>query len=892
MSQDLEHRLRQALPPGMVNEFDTFVEEARDCADFPAVERGSGSRERYEDLGPLGTGGMGEVRRVLDRELGRTMAMKIIRSDLMERPKVLARFIEEAQCSAQLQHPGIVPVHEMGRLKDGRAYFTMAEVKGRTLSEVIAEVHAASKAERWRPGARGWTFRGLVDIFHRTCEAVAYAHSRDVVHRDIKPQNIMVGEHGEVLVVDWGLAKVGGGVELDEDADTGNPVTTDRSRDAAQATRIGAVAGTPAYMSPEQATGAVDRISAQSDVYALGAVLYEILSGRPPYAGHSAGAVLAKVRAGPPSPPGRGMGMADTLHFDFDDDPESISPDAAPVPSPPLPAELVEVCNQAMARGQADRFPDAGRVATEVAAWLAGVRLREQALAVVERAVAEGPAISDLRTRAVRLEAEAEDLLANVESWRPEEDKIAGWSKADEAAALRREVNRLEHQLERRLAGALQIDPTLPEAHSVLAGRHRADHAAAELARDHAQATRSARLLRAHAQALPDGHAVRRRCAEYLKGEGTLTLVTDPPGAEVLLHRYEVRNRRLVPVFQRSLGCTPLVGTPLSMGSYLCVLKSPGRVDVRYPVRIGRGTDWHGVPPGDREPHAVRLPKTTELGQEDCWVPAGWFDAGGDPEAVDSLSRRRVWVDGFSMSRQPVTNELYLAFLDDLVVQGREEEALLHAPRERGGIEGEVGAPIFGYENGRFSLRPDADGDVWSPDWPTLCVNWAGAAAFAKWWGQRTGGAWRLPAELEWEKAGRGVDGRAYPWGDGFDPSWCNMKASHRGRHLPVPTGTYTVDESVYGVRDMAGNAREWTATLHQANSDARDGERLVLPRDAGASDAPMVARGGGWVGVARDARLATRGKYTPNLRFSVLGFRLARSLLDLPRVHPGRMPI
>ena len=191
MLHNLQDRIRQALPEAVVGDFDSLVhemangrpsilstvvnaplalslDEPEPTDDPPTEERlPLGSGDRYEDLGLLGTGGMGEVRRVRDRDLGRTMAMKIIRADRMARPKVLARFIEEAQCSAQLQHPGIVPVHELGRMPDGRFYFTMAEVKGRTMSEVITEVHWASKGDRWQRGATGWTFRGLIDAFHR-----------------------------------------------------------------------------------------------------------------------------------------------------------------------------------------------------------------------------------------------------------------------------------------------------------------------------------------------------------------------------------------------------------------------------------------------------------------------------------------------------------------------------------------------------------------------------------------------------------------------------------------------------------------------------------------------------------------------------------------------------
>ena len=220
----------------------------------------------FEDLGPLGQGGMGEVRRVRDPDLGRIMAMKILRAPLLEQPAALARFVAEAQATAQLVHPGIVPVHEIGQLEDRRLWFTMREVRGRTLGVVIEEVHAASRGDRWGTSATGWTFRRLVESLHDACQAVAFAHDHGVIHRDLKPDNLMVGDYGEVLVLDWGLARVRG-------HDRQDGVVTVRSEDEAHHTRMGTVAGTPAYMPPEQARGEVEAIDARSDVYALGAVL-------------------------------------------------------------------------------------------------------------------------------------------------------------------------------------------------------------------------------------------------------------------------------------------------------------------------------------------------------------------------------------------------------------------------------------------------------------------------------------------------------------------------------------------------------------------------------------------------------------------------------------------
>src|SRR5262249_25821520 len=152
--------------------------------------------DRYQVFGEVARGGTGVVLKGRDPELGRELALKVLRSELAGRPAAIQRFVEEAQVGGQLQHPGVVPVYDLGRLADGRPYFAMKFVKGSTLAELLAG----------RPGpaaGRG----GLLQVFLKVCEAVAYAHSKGVIHRDLKPANVMVGNYGEVLVMDWGLAK-------------------------------------------------------------------------------------------------------------------------------------------------------------------------------------------------------------------------------------------------------------------------------------------------------------------------------------------------------------------------------------------------------------------------------------------------------------------------------------------------------------------------------------------------------------------------------------------------------------------------------------------------------------------------------------------------------------
>ena len=209
--------------------------------------------------------------------------MKIIHRDLLRYSDAIARFVEEAQACAQLEHSGIVPVHDVGQLPDGRYFYTMKEVRGRDLGHVIAKVHTASRDGIWRADESGWTFRKLVRAFETISLSMAFAHSKGVIHRDLKPGNVMLGSYQEVLIVDWGLVKVVG--QPDSADFRSSSVLTDRSQDNAHATRIGDVAGTPAYMSPEQAEGQNADLDYRSDIYALGAILYHILCNRAPFNG-------------------------------------------------------------------------------------------------------------------------------------------------------------------------------------------------------------------------------------------------------------------------------------------------------------------------------------------------------------------------------------------------------------------------------------------------------------------------------------------------------------------------------------------------------------------------------------------------------------------------------
>ncbi len=323
-------------------QIDTAPPELRGGESADIVHKTTAVPMRYRSLRLHASGGLGAVYVAEDTELHREVALKEIQAEFADDATSRGRFLLEAEITGRLEHPGVVPVYGLGQYSDGRPFYAMRFIQGDNLGEAIKRFHEAERPGR-DPGERSLEFRQLLRRFIDVCNAVAYAHSRGVLHRDLKPSNVMLGKYGETLVVDWGLAKALGSVCTSSEGD--GQLLRPSSGSGVAETRAGTFVGTPVYMSPEQAGGRIGEMGLASDVYSLGATLYVLLTGKPPFVGTDAQDLLNKVEHG---------------HFSA---PREVKADT--------PAALDAISRKAMALLPADRYATTLDLAADVEHWLA-----------------------------------------------------------------------------------------------------------------------------------------------------------------------------------------------------------------------------------------------------------------------------------------------------------------------------------------------------------------------------------------------------------------------------------------------------------------------------------------------------------------------------------------
>ncbi len=783
--------------------------------------RGRVARERYMLGRELGRGGGGRVLRAFDRDLGRTVAMKILTRPDDAAPLTnqnLQRFIAEAQTTGQLEHPNIIPVYDMGMLGDGQLYYTMKEVRRHSLREVLQAMARGDELI-----IEEYTLPRLLNIFRQVCLALHFAHVRGVVHRDLKPDNVMLGDFGEVLVMDWGLAKV-----------EGREVVTDFYLQGGEDHRPGQTLGTPAYMPPEQARGELELVDELSDVYALGAILYEILTLEPPFVGQTPFEVMLQVVNS-----------------------ELVSPKRR-APGREIPDELEALCLKALSPQREDRFASARDVLLAVETYLDGMRPREatrRGTLAARHTESYFRALGEIQA----LERRARDAAAAVEDWEPVARKRLVWKLQDEVQAARHRMARAFGEAVTAYTQALAYDPEYSSAHQGLAQLYWSRFKTAERRQDILDVIYFEALIRQY----DDG-----TYTPLLEGHGTLTVATFPEGAEVFVQPLELRDRRQVPGEAHYVGRTPIRDARMAMGTYLMTLRLQGCRKVTAPVTVERCGEVDIV---------VDMLTGEQIGDDFVHIPPGEFIMGGDDEAFGSFERSEPFVEAVLISRFPVTFRQYLEFINDLV-RHDPAAARLRLPSSRGsdGLLARLDAGLDMYVPDEILIEgqardryPAGRGIEW--DLPVIGVSFDDALAYIRWRSERDGVAYRLPTEMEWEKAGRGTDARVYPWGNHFDPTFCKMLFSRPEHSQPEPVGVFRADESPYGVRDMAGGVREWVA-------DMPDPDNPIHP-DA----QTCTARGGAWNQDAKGCRLASRVRVLRMARNNSIGFRLARAAMPSP---------
>lgn len=850
-----------------------------------------------ERLEEIGRGGMGTVHRVRDLRLGREAALKLLLPDRVTNARSAMRFRREVEITARLDHPGIPPVFDAGTTALGQQFLLMRLVCGDTMANRIQTLHAGAALE-------AEAFRPLLEGLLKAGEAVSFAHSRGIIHRDLKSENIMIGKFGEVQVLDWGLAKdVSGSVESEEALRESLPQISAEDAVKVGLTRAGAAMGTPGYMPPEQVVGS-RQVDERSDVFALGAILTEILTGRPPVDGATALEVMAAtLRGGIETPHARDRS---------------------------LPAELDSIASHALAEDPADRYPSVTDLLCDLRSYLAGTRVNAHAYSswdLVRRFPRERPAfvvgvvfalllgLTLLLAAGLLLSRERESEARGLKA---EAEKQRGVAEARTAEALlQRRAARDQEAEANRLRGVAETQRILAEGQEAAAEMQRriADDA---LERNRAFIdTGRLRLWLEHAQEI-DTHSWplskrsvpalekwlagakvllstlprhRRRLHEVSQGDGTdlgvrvekaslesliqnLVALSKPhprdpwgatiPGFELRrLFARRVRDLTVTSSRARDRWETALRSIS-SMPVYADLNLKPieGLLPIGIDAQSGLWEFWHvmsGEAPAMNQGKLVISPKT---GIVLVLIPGGVFTQGSNAGRSNERPPHRVNVRPFMMSKYEFT-------------QGQWERVLGGNPSQ--------------YAAGELKQGRQLDGRQ-----PVESVSWTEANQALRRMGLR------LPSEAQWEYVARA--GTTSEWWTGSSSKTLSQgsKTLSQGENLAdssfasdasfAPTPGVDFDPSLedgyalhapvgslrpnpFGLHDMLGNVAEWVQDTGcndytGLNSSDRPRENEGIPF--------RVTRGGCWSELPEKSRSAYRVWLGPSYRYNNLGFRPA----------------
>ncbi len=873
---------------------------------------------QYTVKSVLGKGGMGQVFRVRHEQLERDYALKVLLPTGASNPRLLARFRHEARATARLRHPNIVAVHEVGE-DDGVNYFTMDVIEGRPLNKIVRE--------------GSLTVSDSVEMLRKIAAALHHAHREGVIHRDMKPSNIIVNEEGEPFVMDFGLAK-----EL-------HAVT--------QLTRTGTAVGTLAYMPPEQAQGRRDLIGPKSDIYSLGVTLYECLTGKLPFVADSAPVLIAKLINTEPVPPHKR--------------------------EPTVPEPISRICLKAMAKDPAHRYGTAMDLCRDLERFQDGEPIAAQGLSLWEQALiqirknkpaaflagalaglvlcliiwfswqayAARRAYAAVLQDAKRAEAggeleQAQALYLQLIGQAPEDGRAhlgvqrvraeLAQAQKERAAAFvaegrehLRERDKNENLLEADQRWVATVGSSVAPTASLEAKKELFDAREALQEREWRSIELRARAVAAFHRALgldPENAAARAELTriyweEYTAAEnggdlealpglkamlelygaggttfeegGSFELTSQPPGAEVYLFRCAEDHdlvdlsrglRRVPQPFHPARGSIETTGAPraLSFGDDPLPLAGGNLLGTTplEPIDLPQGSYLLVLrAPGMRD---TRVPLA--IGRGTAWI-----------NNVRLLAEEQIGADfvyvpaddailgGDRRAFQPLerTPDKPTTFVDGFLLARHEVTCAQYLPFLNAQDCGSDG-------NLRFvPRRSDSAGALWErgpegwiipgdPDLPVSSISSADARAYCVWRSRREGVGLRLPTSQEWEKAARGVDGRFFVWGNEFEPSFSlNGFGRPTGAQLE-PVGSHPFDTSVYGIADLSGSLREFCGSPFRY---------VDLPLYGRKAEGLYEVRGAAWTYMTEVTylRLCTRLAYPETRVRAFFGFRLAKDL-------------
>ncbi len=757
---------------------------------------------RYQDITTIGLGGIGTVFSAREPVLNREIALKILRPAYRNNTKFIDGFIREARATAQIDHPNIVPVHQLGVFDDVGAYFTMKRVIGQTLRLVLKKIDAGDREYQ-----RKYSLYRLLEIFLSACNGVAFAHSKGIIHRDLKPANIMLGDYGEVFVMDWGLVKyqaendsseagkkISLDTELSENNETDDPDAT--------ATHKGSISGTPAYMAPEQVAGLSDEIDSQTDIYSLGAILYSILTGKPtPFPDN---AEINQV-------------LQQAVNGDF-------LPPRRRAPRRKIPRELEAICLKAMARVKSDRYPTVQALIGDVRNFMDNYPVsayspppfyrftklvRRHPVVPLALIIAFFTALGVFTALRYEQIAQFESRLI------PANHNIFYGNIAYERAL--NTYSQLQQKLKSddiseeqflQLAEQLKVQQTEFEnfyesALELLSQLEMAGY-------DSAGVTSSIVEIysrRLNYYTLTDNLAMVRQLADRLRKRSldayNTIIAADQaqagPLRDIIAEECQVSINTSVPeslIFYQQLipdqpleaatqlGTTPLQ-TVLPEGSYLFLVQLPGKSVIKYPASLRSS-----------KPVELNIEIPANIPNNTVYIPAGPFSFGNVSNLLPNNGNATL--PGYFIGRYEVTFAEYLEFWRR------------QAPKDQAKYMAK-----FPDADRQYTDAWNAGGELrspFAPNMPVTGITGEAAEAYCRWRTKTTGLRYRLPTPQEWEKAARGVDGRTYIWGEQFQPEAALTAVHKSSGQFPfgAPVNAFPQDRSIYGVADMCGNVREF----------------------------------------------------------------------------------